>query len=271
MVTEPIKTNFLYRFEAGSNTHRFTKVAMDQDYDGEEYLLAQIDHTSPTFSGEASQSEIDVSLHESNAVAQLFTFGTPAYPIKLRIYEYDRELGTVDDYYRGWVVRPSFRLDQSIVDLHCKTVWHYFERESFSDSLSALSRYSVYDPRSGVDLASFRVGVTVTAINDERDILTVTGISEIDTYFTGGMIVAPDTDKKTILKHVTESGDKKLYLNAAFPEFTLAVGFTADIYPGDDLTYDTWANRFGAVTNSGEAFGGWIHMPNVDPSVRGVI
>lgn len=270
MVTEPVKTNFLYRFEAGSNIYRFTNVAIDQDYNDETYELAQIEHTPPTFSGEASQSEIDVSLHESNAIAQLFTFGTPAYPIKLRIYEYDRETGTAEDYYRGWVIRPSFRLDDSEVDLHCKTVWHYFERESFTDSLSSLSRYSVYDPRSGVDLASFRVGITVTAINNERDILTVTGITEPDGYFTGGMIVAPDLDKRTILKHVTEGVDKKLYLNAAFPEFTLAVGFTADIYPGDDLTYDKWANTFGAVTNNGEAWGGWQYTPNVDPAVRGV-
>lgn len=271
MVTEPVETNFLYQVEAGSNRYLFTDVAMDQEYNSETYELTQIEHSSPTFSGEATQSEVDITLHESNPVAQLFTFGTPAYPIKVRILEYDRKTGTAEDYYRGWVVRPSFRLDVSEVDLHCKTVWHYFERESFSDSLSALSRYSVYDPRSGVDLASFRVGITVTAMNDERDILTVTGISEIDTYFTGGMIVAPDLDKRTILKHVTEGADKKLYLNAAFPEFTLAVGFTADIYPGDDLTYDTWANRFGAVTNNGEAFGGWQYMPNVDPSVRGVI
>lgn len=271
MITDPIKTNFLYRFAAGSQTYLFTSVAENQTYDGEEYEFIQIEHTAPTFSSEPQESEIDVTVIESNAVADLFTNGPPAYPIILTILEYDRETDTSTYYYKGWVVRVPMELDTSILQFHVKTLWHFFDRDSFTDSLSALSRYSVYDPRSGVDIEAFRVGVTVTAFNSERDILTVTGITEVDDYFSGGMIVAPDRDMRTILRHVTEGADKKLYLNGAFPEFTLAAGFTADIYPGDDLLYATWANKFGAVTNNGESFGGWPYMPNVDPAVRGVI
>lgn len=270
-ITDPIKTNFLYRFAAGSQAHLFTNVAENQTYNSEQYDAIQIEHTRPTFSSEPQQSEIDVKVTESNAVADLFVNGPPSYPIILTILEYDRETDTADHYYKGWVIRPSFTLDESVMSFHIKTLWHFFERESFTDSLAALSRYSVYDPRSGVDIEAFRVGVTVTALNSERDILTVTGITEIDGWFSGGMIVAPDRDMRTILKHVTEGADKKLYLNGAFPQFTLAAGFTADIYPGDDLLYSTWANKFDSVTNNGEAFGGWPYMPNVDPAVRGVI
>lgn len=271
MVATPTQLNFLYRFETPSATHRFTDVAENQPYDGEEYLYTQIEHSSPKFSEEPQDAEIEVEVIDINPVATLFTFGTPPYPIKLKIYEFDRDAGTVTDHYKGWIVRSAFNLDRSTVSFHLKTVWHFFERESLSDSLSALSRYSVYDPRSGVDLESYRVGITIDAINDERDVLTVSGITEPDDHFKGGMIVAPDLDKRTIIEHKTEGGLKKLYLNGGFPRFTLDVGFTADIYPGDDLTYAMWANKFGADTNNGENHGGWEYTPNADPAVRGVI
>jgi hypothetical protein len=111
----------------------------------------------------------------------------------------------------------------------------------------------------------------VTEINNERDILTVTGITQLDDYFKGGYIEAPNQDKRTILADLTEGGERHLYLNGGFSQFTLAVGFSATVYPGDDLTYETWANKFASLTNNGENWGGWQYTPNVDPAVRGVI
>lgn len=271
MLTPPSKTHFLYRFTAGSVEYLFTNIAQETTVDGETFAPIEIHHTRPTFSGEVQEGEIDITIVETCPLTELFINGPPPYPVIVMIYEYDRITEVATPYYRGWVIRPDLSLDDSTVSYHCKTVWHYFERQSFVDSLAALSRYSIFDPRSGVDIEPLRVGITVTALNDERDVLTVTGITEIDGYFTGGMIVAPDQDRRTILKHVTESGAKKLYLNGAFPMFTLAAGFSANVYPGDDLTYDTWANKFDSVTNNGEAFGGWPFMPNTDPAIRGVI
>lgn len=270
-VNQTKQLNFLYRFEAGSAVHTFSDVALDQSYNGETYEKIQIAHTPPTFSDQPEEAELDVTIHELTVLADLFINGPPPYPIKLRIYEYDREAETVTPYYRGWITRAPFELTESLLGLHAKSVWQFFQRESLTDSLSALSRYSVYDPRLGVDLESFKVNVTIDALNETRDVLTVSGITEIDGWFSGGMIIAPSNEPRTILKHITEAGDKKLYLAAAFPEFVLAEGFTADIYPGDDLTYATWANKFAAQTNNGEAFGGWIHTPNSDPATKGVM
>jgi hypothetical protein len=271
-VTFPAQTNFLYRISYGSTgVERYTNVAEVQDYDGESYALIPITHTKPKFSAEPQESELTLTIHERNAIADLFTFGPPPFQIILRVFEYDRATETATPYWTGWIIRPSFDLDGSVISFHCKTLWHFFERESFSDSLSILSRYSVYDPRAGVDIESLRVGITVTALNDQRDVLTVTGITEPDDHFKGGLIIAPDRDMRTIIEHVTVSGDKLLTLNAAFPMFSLDTDFTADIYPGDDLTYATWASKFASVTNNGEAHGGWPFMPNVDPATKGVI
>lgn len=270
-VTTPVQTNFLYRIEAGSNTYPYTKVAENQFAAGEEYVLMKISHSSPTFSGNPQQSELDLEIHKDNPLSSLFAIGPPPYSIKLRIYEYDRVTDTVTPHWRGYVVRPSFNLDGSVVSFRCKTAWHFFERESFSDSLSALSRYSIYDPRSGVDIESLRTGITVEGFNDLRDVIRVTGITQPDFYFRGGLIVAPDRDMRTILEHETLAGDVFLTLSGAFPLYSLDTGFTADIYPGDDLTYETWANKFSSSTNNGELHGGWPFMPNVDPAVKGLL
>jgi len=270
-VTVPTQTNFLYRVSFGTSVETYTGVAEDQLVDGELYRHIPITHTKPKFSAEPQEAEIDLTILERNAVADLFTLGPPPFQVILRIFEYDRVAEVATPHWTGWIVRPSFNLDGSIVSFHCKTLWHFFERESFSDSLSILSRYSIYDPRTGVDIETLRTGVTVTALNDQRDVLTVTGITQPDGYFSGGLIIAPDRDMRTVITHETVGIDVQLTLNAAFPLFTLDTDFTADIYPGDDLTYATWASKFASQTNNGEAFGGWPFMPNVDPETRGVI
>lgn len=262
--------DFLYRFTAGSAVYSFVKGAFPVTYNNEDYDPVQITHTLPTWSNEPQNAEIDVTIKESVELAEVL-LTPPPYPVILNIYEYDHDTETVLPYYRGWVVRCQFSLTQSLIVLHLKTVWHFYERESLTDSLSRLSRYSIYDERSGVDISALAKAITVTALNDQRDILTVTGISELPPYYKGGFIEAPNLDKRTILDDPSESGSRKLYLNGGFPEFTLAAGFNATVYPGDDLLYSTWANKFASLTNNGETWGGWEFTPNADPAVKGVI
>lgn len=257
-------STFLYKFTAGSALHRLNSSPFSVDFDAETYDAIQITHTLPTFSNEPQDAEIDVTIKESVELAEVL-ITPPPYPIILDIYEYDYETDDITHYYRGWVVRCQFTLTQSVIVLHLKTLWHYYERESQTDSLSSLSRYSIYDPRAGVDISALATAITITALNDQRDVLTVTGITQVDGYFTGGFIQSPDEDKRTILDHT----GNQLTLNGGFPRFVLDTGFPAEIYPGDDLTYSTWANKFSALTNNGEAWGGWEYTPNVDPAVRG--
>lgn len=253
---------FLYNFTAGSATHRYVKVSHAQELDDESYTPIQITHTVPTYSDEAQDAEIDVTLIESSELAETL-LTPPPYPIILRIYEL---LGPdITPYYLGWVVRCQFKLTESIFILHLKTLWHFYERESLTDSLGSLSRFSIYDERSGVDWSALGVAVTMGAPNDQRDVWTVSGVSLPDEY-RSGFIEAPNLDKRTILDF---TGDQ-MTLSSGFPLFTLDTGFPATIYPGDDLTYETWANKFSALTNNGANWGGWQYTPNVDPALRGV-
>lgn len=272
-VTTPVKTNYLYRVEYASNVIRWTNQAESQLLDSEIYdiIAGGIAHTPPRFSADAQSGAIDLNVHEQNVLTTLFTLGPPPFRIKLLIYEYDPDTETGTPHYRGWIVRPSLALNEPTISFHCKTVYHFYERESFTDSLSGLSRYSIFDERSGVDIDSLRVSATATAFNDLRDVVTVTGVAEAPPYYRGGVIVAPDRDMRTIIEHELSGSDVLLTLSSAFNRFTLDEGFVADVYPGDDLLYETWANKFAVVTNNGEYFGGWNRMPNVDPAVRGVI
>lgn len=253
---------FLYHISAGSATYRYVKVAHEKEFASESYTPVQITHTTPKYSAEPQDAEIDVTLIESNEIGEIL-LTPPPYPIIITIYEL---LGDdIAQYYRGWVVRCQFKLTESIFILHLKSLWHFYERESMTDSLSSLSRYSIYDPRSGVDWSALGVAVTMGAPNTQRDVWTVSGIGIPDTY-RGGFIEAPNLDKRTILDF---TGDQ-LTLNGGFPQSTLDTGFPATLYPGDDLTYETWANRFSSLTNNGANWGGWQYTPNIDPALRGV-
>lgn len=244
----------------------YTDQAELQTYNGEDYNYVQVRHTPPTFSEEAQDQEIDIEFVETVPLAQLFINPVP-YKIQCVIYEFDREAGTVTEQYKGWVVRAPFNLNEGTLSLRLKSAWLFFERDSLVDSLSALSRYSILDPRSGGDINDLVQVVTVLTLNDERDVITVSGITQIDTWFRGGVVTAPDQDRRTILEHIGNT----LTLNGAFSRFSLDVGFPAELLPGDDLTYDTWANKFADYSNRGQAHGGWPYTPNVDPVKRGVI
>lgn len=258
---------FLYKFTAGSATYRYAKVAHEQEFADEAYTPFQITHTAPTFSEEPQDAEIDVTVVESSGLTELL-LTPPPYPIILTIYEVAGN--EVNAYYQGWAVRCQFKLTESVFILHLKTLWHFYERESLTDSLSSLSRFSIYDERSGADISALATAITITSLNDQRDVLIVTGVTEPPPYYKGGFVEAPNLDKRTVLDDVIESGNRKLTLNGGFPRFTLDTGFPATIYPGDDLIYETWANKFSALTNNGASWGGWQFTPNVDPVVRGV-
>lgn len=254
---------FLYHFTAGSAVYRFIHIDRALEHEDASYDPVQITHTVPTWSDEPQDAEIDVTVKDSIDLSEIL-LTPPPYPIILNIYEW---LGdAASPYYRGWVVRCRFKLTEPVIELHLKTVWHFYEREALSDSLSSVSRYSIYDPRAGADLEALKQAVTAATFNDQRDIITVTGITQIDGYFTGGFIVAPNQDKRTILDHTGGT----LTLNGGFSRSTLDTGFPCDLYPGDDLLYSTWANKFAAQTNNGESWGGWEFMPNIDPAKRGV-
>lgn len=274
-VGAPNKTNFLYRIQAGNNLHLFTNIAENQIYNGESYTYELVKHSTPRFSEDPQDAEIDFVVKATNPIAMLWVIAPPPYSIVVTILEYDRIADTATPYYEGWTFRPRFELEKRgegfVARFRLKTLWHFFSRESLSSSLSILSRYAIYDPRSGVDWSALRTPVVATVFNNERDEITVTGITQADDFFTGGMIVSPDQDKRTILTHRTDAGNKKLLLNGAFSQFSLDVGFPADIYPGDDLQYVTWANKFAVETNFGEKWGGWRHTPNVDPATKGLL
>ena len=270
-IQKPSQFHYLYQIVAGSAIYTYNSVDVEQEFDGEEAIQIQVRHELFTNSGEAEDLETDVQIHKSAEIANHFLDGPPPYPVLVTIHEYDRDADTSTPIYLGWVTRSSFELDRHILSLHLKSLWHFFEREALSDSLSALSRYSVYDPRSGVDAEALKETITVTALNDERDVLTVTGITQPVEWYKGGRMKAQNNDERTIIKDEVIAADRFLTLAAALPRFTLSTGFTADIYPGDDLTYETWANKFAAETNNGEKHGGWQHTPNIDPAVRGVI
>lgn len=97
------ETNFLYVFETGSSTHRMADGSVDIVYQSETYTHRRVRHQSPRFSAEPEDGEIDIVLHDTNPLTDLFLSGPPAYPIIANVYEYDRIANVANPYYRGCV------------------------------------------------------------------------------------------------------------------------------------------------------------------------
>lgn len=259
---------FLYHVTAGSAVYRFIHIDRALIHNLESYDPIQITHSVPTWSDEPQDAEINVTVKDSIDLSEVL-LTPPPYPIIVRIYEWLGESAT--PYYKGWIVRCRYKLTEPTIELHLKTVWHFFEREALSDSLSSVSRYSIYDPRAGIDVESLRVSATAGTFNDQRDVIKVVGITEPPPYYQGGFIRAPNQDKRTIIDDEIVGVDRIFTLSGGFALSTLDTGFPFDAFPGDDLLYSTWANKFASQTNNGESWGGWEFTPTIDPMKRGVI
>jgi hypothetical protein len=273
---------FLYRFETPERVYKYANVAHAILYDGEEYTPLPIEHTRPTFSSDFSEARVTVTIKQDFAVALNYISHPPPYETRLYIYEITEavpdnltnryEVSSVEPYWKGKFVRTRWRDSFRKVEIHCKTLADvYFDKESNNESLNPLCRFfpGGADGRCPVNWEDFKETVTVSAIGTDtvEPLVTVTGIGQIDGWYTAGIIRAPDGDLRTINLH--ESGGI-LTLSAHFPASTLQVGDTVDLIAGDDLTFETCAVKFGSQTEQGAAHGGWQATPNRDPQASGV-
>ena len=110
-------------------------------------------------------------------------------------------------------------------------------------------------------MAAFRQAVTVTNIDTENFMITVSGITQPDEWFTAGVFEAQNGDKRFILDH---TGDV-LTLQQNFPSTTVRIGDDLTILAGDDHLFSTCQFKFGAFTGAGAAFGGNNLQANKNP------
>lgn len=273
---------YLYCFEEGNGVrHLYSGVAHEVEYANESYAPVTIWHTEPTFSSDPSQARISVHLRDDLTVAMNYISHPPPYSTFLTIWEVTatEESGNtllataVDAHWRGQIVRLAWKDSFRAVEITCRTRQDvHFSRQSNEQGLDPLCRFHLGDGRCPVNIEDFKETATVVAVSDDisEPTITVSGLSEADSYYAAGMIRLGDGDMRTVDRAVTSGSDKVLTLSRAFPSTSVQVGDTVEVFAGDDLTLETCSVKFGAATNSGEAWGGWKLTPNRDYQQYGI-
>lgn len=262
---------YLYKFEDAERSYHFANIAHEIEYDGETYAPSSISHSPPTFSSDPSQARITVHLRDDLQVAMNYISHPPPFKTLLAIWEVMEvtEAGNtlianvVDAHWRGQIVRIAWRDNFRRADMTCKTRHDiHFARETNNESLNPLCRFHLGDGRCPVNIEDFKETATVSAKSADisEPTLTVTGLAQVNAYYVPGMVRLANQDWRTVI--AAASG--VLTLSRAFPDSSVQIGDTVDVFAGDDLTIETCSVKFGAQTNSGEAWGGWKLTPNRD-------
>lgn len=268
---------YLYRFTDRSADHYYCNGAHTIVHDGAVYQPVTISHSPPTFSSDPSQARVSVQLRDDIIVAMNYISHPPPSKTELRILEViDTDISgnqllatAIDAHWTGQIMRIAWRDGFRAVDMQCRTAWEiHLSRETNTQGLDPLCRFHLGDGRCPVNIEDFKEQATVVDISDDisEPTITVTGLAEIDAYYTGGMIRTADYDWRTVLKCVSGV----LTLSRAFPSTAIQIGDTVDVFAGDDLTFETCSVKLGAATNSGEAWGGWKLTPNRDYQKDGI-
>lgn len=257
-----LKPRYLYKFVNGDLSFFYTNVGTDQSFGDDVYLSDQvISHTSPERTQDVSKADVTITVPFDCPVLDLHSPFPAPKDTDVTIYKFYEGLTEPTQCFRGKVLRP--RYNKSFAQILCQTKLSSLDKEGLPETHANLCTKFLGDGRCPVNLENFRQGITVADI--DRSVYTVTGITQIDTWFRGGTIVAANGDVRYIVDH---TGDV-LTLDNPFPPETLAELDDADIYPGCDRAFATCVTKYGDETGDGAAHGGVTFIPNVNPHEQG--
>src|SRR6185503_18526141 len=165
--------------------------------DGDMYLADEvISHVAPERTQDISKADVTITVAFDFPVLDLHSPFPSPKETQVTIYKFYDGITEPTPCFRGKVQRPNY--DGSFARITCKTRLSDLEKVGMSETLSNLCPYFLGDGRCPVNLENFRVGITVTNIDGVN--YTVDGITQIDTWFRGGTIVAPNGDIRFIVE-----------------------------------------------------------------------
>ena len=251
------KAIFLYRFVTPTGDYYFTNqpasITATINAIAYSFTPVYIHHSEPKLSGDSHAGTIELTIGKANPLANMHKAYPPQGDTWVTIFRKHKDDAEVIQFWLGKVIRLNWNNDTEVI-IDAEPVTATLRNEGLTDTFQSPCNFFLYDGRCPVKAANWTKSVTVSAIAD--NVYTVTGITEIDGWFTAGVMEADNGDKRFILLHNTVSGAKKLTLNQAFPSTTVAVGDSVVLYAGCDRLYSTCVNKFGAETGEGAAFGG---------------
>ena len=218
----------------------------------------------PTESPDAGKSGLDIAVAHTNPIIRAHREFPPPGDITVDVWRQNEIGGAVFHVWGGVVVETP--IDGSIGTIRCMHIAELVAgSEGLNEKWAPTCPFMTYQFPCPALVSNHSTSVTVTTIDTENFTVTVTGIVQVDGWFTAGVFAAANGDKRFILDHT--GGVLTLVQN--FPTSSLRVGDTATLIDGDDHLYETCSVKFGAETGSGAAFGGNHIQANKNPHAIG--
>lgn len=270
------KQTFLFEFAAPNNTYRWTSAPKtvtatidSADYDFSHPRGGISIGNDPLESPDAGRTGIDIVVSPLNPIVRAHRGFPPPGNIEATIYRQNEIGGEVFLVWKGVVVETPINHEvdesgeaKSFGIIRCQHIVELISgSEGLSEKWAPTCPFMTYHFPCPAQLTNHTTAVTVTAINTEEFTVEVSGITQINGWFTAGVFQAPNGDLRFILDHTGNT----LTLQQNFPSTTLKVGDGAVLVDGDDHLYQTCRDKFGAETGNGAAFGGNHLQANRNP------
>lgn len=248
---------FLYQFVTPSGSYNWTNaplpVTATVNSVSTQFLHPRggISHDDPTMSTQADRGNLEITVSHRNPIIRAHREFPPPGDTSVTVWRQNEVGGGVFQIWSGIVVETPIVGSTGII--RCQHIAALVAgSEGLSEKWAPTCPFTTYHFPCPAQVANHSTSIVVTSIDTENFTVTVTGITQIDSWFNAGIFAVANGDKRFILDHT--GGVLTLLQN--FPASSLKVGDSATLIDGDDHLYQTCRDKFGSETGNGDAFGG---------------
>lgn len=238
----------LYRFVEGGLT--WTLTSADKDYlygassaDAELYVSTAMGRSSPETRRELSKANLEVYLPLRHELSRRWLPGFIDTPVTLTVFDHDPD-GDTNTIWKGRLA--ALKPDAALMALSFESVFTSMRRSGLRRKFQRSCPHVLYRPGCNLSRDDWAINALVIAVNGTTVTVHLTSdAAQVDGYFVGGMIEAPDTTLRFITGHTGAS----LTLIRIFEG--LSAGDSVRLFPGCDRSKETCNSKFGNLDNNG--------------------
>jgi len=251
---EPIE---LYEFKFSTKAWRFTSSDEDETYLASPYTTEYITRSKVKQSTEINQASIRITVSALNPLADVFLVYPPAEPMLLTIYRKHRGAGDSDTVviWHGRVIDADWK--KSSIFLTCEALYTSLRRTGLRRHFQTQCPHVLYGSECNVIQSTFENPGTATVVSNTS--ITVTGLSQANGYFAGGVFIFLDSEGVTHKRAINSNIGTAIEI--AYPIQELVGGDSVILLPGCQHTVTECVNKFANIIN----YGGFPYVPGINP------
>lgn len=251
---------FLYVWTRGAATYRYAAADQDLIIDFQRFEASGVIRHGPIEQGgDPIRSPIEVTVASDNPVVALYRIVPPVDRVFLTIYEaHAADLSSRRPVWQGRVTSVKWEPITSEAVITHEPTYTSLQRMGLRRAYQTLCPLVTGGKRCGINMEAFAIDAVVQEVNGQ-DISLVSVLGKPDGYFLGGYLVYEVSSGVPDRRQIREHTGLNLKLQG-FP-IGMVAGTAVRVYPGDDHTPDTCANRFNNINN----YGGFLYFPSKNP------